>query len=59
MPTKTVQLLIHIIGCVVFLFLPILFSPDVGNPFILFKIDPFQRYFIGYVILVLFFYLNY
>ena len=59
MPTKTVQLLIHIIGCVVFLFLPILFSPDVGNPFILFKIDPFQRDFIGYVILVLFFYLNY
>ena len=59
MPKKTVQLLIHIIGCAVFLCLPILFSPDVTNPLVLFKIAPFQRDFIGYVILVLFFYLNY
>ena len=59
MPKKTLQLLIHIIGCIVFLSLPILFSPDITNPLILFTIPPFQRDFIGYVILVLFFYLNY
>ncbi len=59
MPKKNVQLLIHIIGCFVFLCLPILFSPDVSNPLTLFKIVPFQRDFIGYVILILFFYLNY
>jgi sensor histidine kinase YesM len=59
MPKKTVQLFIHILGCIVFLCLPILFSPDFSNPLTLFKIPPFQRDFIGYVILVLFFYLNY
>jgi len=59
MKRKTLQLLIHIIGCVVFLSLPILFSPDFERPFDLYKIPPFQRDFIGYVILVVYFYLNY
>lgn len=59
MSKKTVHLLIHITGCIVFLSLPILFSPDFTNPFTLYKIPPFQRDFIGYIILILFFYLNY
>ena len=59
MKGKGIQVLMHFIGCVVFLSLPILFSPDLTNPFGMYKIPPFQRDFIGYVILVLFFYLNY
>lgn len=42
-----------------FLLLPVVFSPDVASPSTLFKIHPFQRDFIGYIILVLFFYVNY
>ncbi|HKC67905.1 MAG TPA: histidine kinase, partial [Bacteroidia bacterium] len=55
----TPQILIHIIGCVVFLSLPILFSPDFDNIFDLYKIPPFQLDFIGYIILVIYFYANY
>jgi hypothetical protein len=56
---KTLQILIHCIGCTIFLSLPILFSPDITNPLGLYKIPPFQRDFIGYLILVVFFYINY
>ena len=59
MKGKGIQVLTHFMGCAVFLSLPILFSPDLTNPFGMYKIPPFQRDFIGYVILVLFFYLNY
>ncbi|MFI5141414.1 MAG: hypothetical protein ACHQII_03560, partial [Bacteroidia bacterium] len=59
MKSKTLQLLIHIIGSVVFLSLPVLFSPDFEHLFDLYKIPPFQRDFSGYVILVAYFYLNY
>jgi hypothetical protein len=59
MKNKTLQLLTHIFACVVFLSLPILFSPDFTNPYGFYKIPPFQRDFIGYLILVVYFYLNY
>ena len=59
MKGKWIQLLTHLIGCAVFLSLPILFSPDITDPTVMVTIPPFQRDFIGYVILVLFFYLNY
>ena len=59
MKNKTLQLFTHILVCLVFLSLPILFSPDLTNPLSLYKIPPFQRDFLGYLILVLFFYLNY
>jgi len=59
MKGKALQISIHVIGCAIFLSLPVLFSPDLTSPFGLYKILPFQRDFIGYVILALFFYLNY
>jgi hypothetical protein len=59
MKREKLQLLIHIMGCTVFLSLPVLFSPDLTSPISLYSIPPFQRDFVGYLILVLFFYLNY
>ena len=59
MKGRGVQVLIHIIGCMVFLSLPILFSPDFGGQFNIFKALPFQKDFLAYVLLLLFFYLNY
>ncbi|HTA62396.1 MAG TPA: histidine kinase [Bacteroidia bacterium] len=46
-------------GCIIFLSLPILFSPDLEEPTQLYKIPPFQRDFVGYLVLVIYFYLNY
>lgn len=51
--------LIHLIGCIAFLSLPILFSPDNNQLLNLIHIPPFQRAFINTVLLLLFFYLNY
>jgi hypothetical protein len=59
MKGRGVQGLIHVIGCTVFLSLPILFSPDFGSQFSVFKAAPFQRDFFAYVLLLMFFYLNY
>jgi len=50
---------IHIIGSLLFLSLPILFSPDISESFNLFKIKPFQRDFFSFALLLIFFYLNY
>lgn len=59
MKTRAGQITLHILGCAVFLSLPIFFSPDFLNPDRpLFTIRPFQRDFFGYVLLILFFYLN-
>ena len=49
---------IHIIACFAFLALPIIFSPDISNSEFI-KEAPFQRDFLGYIILILFFYLHY
>ena len=49
---------IHIIGWFAFLALPIIFSPDITNSELI-KEAPFQRDFIGYIILILFFYLHF
>lgn len=51
--------LIHFIGCLAFLSLPILFSPDNNQLFNLIHIPPFQRAFVSTVLLLLFFYFNY
>ncbi len=59
MKSKSRQILLNIIGSSVFLSLPILFSPDLTNPAGFFHIKGFQRDFIGYFLLFLFFYLNY
>ena len=59
MKSKYRQILIHVTGCLIFLSLPILFSPDLTNSVSLFKIPPFQRDFISYICLILFFYINF
>ena len=51
--------LIHFLGCIAFLSLPVLFSPDLGESLNIINIPPFQRSFIGTFLLLVFFYLNY
>jgi Na+-transporting methylmalonyl-CoA/oxaloacetate decarboxylase gamma subunit len=50
---------LHIAGIIVFLSMPILFSPDWTNSENLFQIRPFQREFFSYILLVCFFYISY
>lgn len=56
---KIRQLLIHIAGCVTFLALPIVFSPDANNLYDLLLFPPAMKDFIVYVLLLLFFYFNF
>ena len=59
METNKLRLiLIQVSGAVLFLLLPILISPDLTNP-VLFKVTPFQIDFISYVLLLVFFYINF
>jgi hypothetical protein len=53
------QVLIHIAGCVTFLALPIVFSPDASNLSDLWKYPLAVKDFIVYLALLMFFYLNY
>lgn len=60
MQNKTIQLFIHIGGCVLFLALPFLFSPDRAQGF--FSVIRIPGYFndlTRYILLLLFFYFNY
>jgi len=59
MTQKTRNILIHILGCLVFLSLPVLFSPDLNQASNLIYIVPFQRDVLSTVLLLGFFYLNY
>ena len=59
MKTPSNRIWIHLIGALSFLALPILFSPDIGEGTRLFRITPFRRDFIGYFLVLLFFYLSY
>src|SRR4051812_40872285 len=59
MSGKSRQLLIHIIGSLLFLSLPVIFSPDVSEFFLMLRIPPFQRDFISFVLLLMFFYAHY
>jgi len=57
---RTGQILLHVAGCAFFLMMPVIFSPDFMNeerP--LFSVPPFQRDFFSYILLLLFFYLNF
>ena len=58
MKQKRGYIYIHIIACIVFLGLPIIFSPDIINSELI-KVPPFQRDFLGYIILILFFYFHF
>jgi hypothetical protein len=53
------QVWLHIAGIVLFLSMPILFSPDLFNALSLFEVPPFQREFITYLLMVVFFYASY
>lgn len=59
MDKKINQLIIHILGCVVFLALPVLFSPDLASDFRFVSVKGFQRDFVFSVFLILYFYLGY
>lgn len=51
--------LFHIIGCITFLMLPLLFFPSNSKSFNVFTSPPSQRDFLGQVLLIAFFYCNY
>ncbi|SDG42695.1 sensor histidine kinase [Chitinophaga filiformis] len=53
------QVLIHIAGCVTFLALPIVFSPDASSLSDLWRHPPAMKDFLVYLALLLFFYFNY
>jgi hypothetical protein len=53
------QVWLHLAGIVMFMSMPVLFSPDVANALSLFELPPFQREFLTYFLLVLFFYACY
>ena len=55
MKNKTGQLLIHITGCIAFLSLPVLLSPDVSWNFRFLQLRPFQEDFLSYTLILLFF----
>jgi ABC-type antimicrobial peptide transport system permease subunit len=58
--TKKLQpYLLHILGCVLFISIPILFSPDLVTKKHLYEVAGFQKSFFSYLLLVVFFYANY
>ena len=59
MNNKTRQCLLFVTGSVLFLLLPIFFSPDFFRASYLFNIPPFQRDFLSYVLLLIVFYISY
>lgn len=59
MNNKAVRIALHILGCLVVLSIPLLFSPDFGLGINLFSVPPFQKDFLFHVVLLLFFYLTY
>lgn len=59
MKGRVSQVLIHITGCVIFMALPIVFSPDASNLSDLWKYPPALKDFFVYLVILLFFYFNY
>jgi len=59
MKPNTQKILINVIGCLAFLSIPILTSPDFNEGWKLIHIRPFQGYFLRYSLLILLFYVNY
>lgn len=59
MKSKLREVLIHIAGCVTFLALPIVFSPDANSVGDLWKYAPALKDFLVYLALILFFYFNF
>jgi hypothetical protein len=59
MTKRARSLLVHITGCLLFLSLPVFFSPDFSSSLFFLKVPFFQSDFAGYVLLIIFFYLSY
>jgi len=59
MTSKTQKYLINIIGCLAFLSIPVLSSPDLDRGFEMLTIKPFLGYLLRYSLLIVLFYLNY
>ncbi|CAN5899019.1 histidine kinase [soil metagenome] len=59
MNKKRVKILVHILGCAVFLLIPVLFSPELNSSGSFLRIAPFKRDFLAYLLLVGFFYFNF
>jgi hypothetical protein len=59
MKGRVSHVLIHITGCVIFLALPIVFSPDASNLSDLWRYPPALKDFLVYLVILLFFYFNY
>lgn len=59
MAKKYTNIILFIIGSVIFLCIPIFSSPDFGKELQLFKIPMFWKTFVSYVGLLIFFYLNF
>lgn len=56
---KSIRISLYLLGSLAFLALPIIFSPDLYNPRGIFHSPPFLRSFLTYVLLLVFFYVNY
>ncbi|MFP9100071.1 sensor histidine kinase [Flavobacterium sp. RHBU_24] len=59
MAKRTQKYILHLLGCVLFISIPILSSPDFNNNTNLFSIPHFRRSLLAFVLLLLFFYANY
>lgn len=59
MKNSTRKILVNLIGCLAFLSIPILTSPDFDQGLEMIHIAPFQRYFFRYLFLIVLFYANY
>jgi hypothetical protein len=56
---KNRNILLHTIGCLLILLFPVVFSPDFNYDLKFLHARPFQRDFLSFVLLILFFYLHY
>ncbi len=59
MNKKTQSLILHLVGSLAFLSIPIFSSPDFNTGRNLFSIQPFLHHFARYVLLLIYFYLNF
>lgn len=59
MKSNSRQILLHVIGCLGFLAIPFLISPDINEGLRIFRVGPFRRDLIFFALLIGFFYLAY
>jgi hypothetical protein len=59
MAKKPQNYILHLLGCLLFISIPVLSSPDLDSNKELFELAPFRSNFLAYVLLLMFFYINY